>query len=133
MPKWFKLDRPISRGSYFIAGLLLFVLKHNLDRLIAIAYKRPWGVFSYLCRSRGRRTYPRCRLTRSVSWGLVTNGHSHCCGGCLADICGGCHIHWVIGMVVAVFFVPILNLAFVWLFEFNAVANNPLVMLVENQ
>ncbi|HEY6392847.1 MAG TPA: SRPBCC family protein [Bryobacteraceae bacterium] len=48
MPKWFQLDRPISRGSYFIAGLLLFVLKHNLDRLIAIAYKRPWGVFSYL-------------------------------------------------------------------------------------
>src|SRR5437773_10080754 len=48
MRKWLKLDRPISRGSYFIAGLLLFLLKHNLDRLIAIAYKRPWGIFSYL-------------------------------------------------------------------------------------
>jgi len=48
MLKGFQLDRPISRGSYFIAGRLLFLLKHNLDRLIAVAYKRPWGVFSYL-------------------------------------------------------------------------------------
>jgi Polyketide cyclase / dehydrase and lipid transport len=48
MSKWLKLDRPIGRGKYFIAGLALFLLKHNLDRLIAIAYQRPWGVFSYL-------------------------------------------------------------------------------------
>ena len=48
MSKWLKLDQPISRGRYFLAGLVLFLLKHNLDRLIAIAYRRPWGVFSYL-------------------------------------------------------------------------------------
>ena len=48
MSNWLKLDRPISRGSYFLAGLLLFLLKHNLDRLIALAYHRPWGVFNYL-------------------------------------------------------------------------------------
>ncbi len=48
MSSWYKFDRPISRGSYFLAGLLLFLLKHNLDRLIALAYHRPWGVFNYL-------------------------------------------------------------------------------------
>src|ERR1700687_5073872 len=48
MLKWFKFDRPISRGSYFCAGLLLFLLKHNVDRLIAVAYGRPWGIFNYL-------------------------------------------------------------------------------------
>jgi len=48
MSKWLEFDRPISRGSYFLAGLLLFLLKHNLDRLIALAYKRPWGIFNYL-------------------------------------------------------------------------------------
>ena len=47
MPKWLKLDRPISRSRYFIAGLLLFALKHNLDRLVALAYGRPWGMFNY--------------------------------------------------------------------------------------
>src|SRR5260221_3098278 len=25
----------------------LFVLKHNLDRLVALAYGRPWGMFNY--------------------------------------------------------------------------------------
>src|SRR5882672_1842651 len=48
MSSRFKVDQPISRGSYFLAGLLLFLLKHNLDRLIALAYRRPWGVFNYL-------------------------------------------------------------------------------------
>ena len=47
MPKWLKLDRPIGRGHYFIAGLVLFAVKHNLDRIVALAYGRPWGILNY--------------------------------------------------------------------------------------
>src|SRR5258708_18178638 len=47
MPKWLKPGRPISRGHYFIAGLVLFAVKHNRDRIVALAYGRPWGVLNY--------------------------------------------------------------------------------------
>ncbi|HYL77989.1 MAG TPA: hypothetical protein VEU96_27495 [Bryobacteraceae bacterium] len=47
MNKWLKIDEPLDRGRYFIAGLLLFAIKHNLDRLVASVYNQPFGIFSY--------------------------------------------------------------------------------------
>ena len=47
MSKWLKIDEPLDRGRYFIAGLLLFAIKHNLDRLVASVYNQPFGIFSY--------------------------------------------------------------------------------------
>ena len=39
----------IGRGGYAIAGLLLFALKHNLDRIVATAvFGKTWGPFNYL-------------------------------------------------------------------------------------
>ena len=38
----------IDRGSYALIGLLGFALKHNLDRLVATyGFHRPWGLFNY--------------------------------------------------------------------------------------
>lgn len=38
----------IDRGPYAIVGVVLFALKHNLDRFLAIAvYDRPWSLFAY--------------------------------------------------------------------------------------
>jgi hypothetical protein len=38
----------IDRGTYALAGLIGFALKHNLDRLVATyVFHRPWGLFNY--------------------------------------------------------------------------------------
>ncbi|MBI1749249.1 MAG: hypothetical protein HY234_07265 [Acidobacteria bacterium] len=41
-------DGTIGRGPYALIGLLAFALKHNLDRFVAGAFfQRNWGVFNY--------------------------------------------------------------------------------------
>jgi uncharacterized membrane protein YhaH (DUF805 family) len=37
----------VGRGKYAAAGLVLFALKHNLDRLIAFSYNRRWSLINY--------------------------------------------------------------------------------------
>lgn len=38
----------VARGKYLLIGLILFTLKHNLDRIIATVYfKRRWSLFNY--------------------------------------------------------------------------------------
>jgi len=39
----------IDRGRYAFLGVLLFAFKHNLDRLVASwLFRKPWGIFNYL-------------------------------------------------------------------------------------
>src|SRR5215510_2211863 len=38
----------IGRQRYLLTGLILFALKHNIDRLLAIWFGYPWGPFNYL-------------------------------------------------------------------------------------
>lgn len=38
----------ISRRRYLITGLVLFAVKHNLDRLLAATFGYNWGPFNYL-------------------------------------------------------------------------------------
>lgn len=39
----------IDRGRYAFWGVLLFAVKHNLDRLVASwVFHKPWGIFNYL-------------------------------------------------------------------------------------
>jgi uncharacterized membrane protein YhaH (DUF805 family) len=38
----------IGRRRYLITGLVLFALKHNIDRLLATMFDYPWGPFNYL-------------------------------------------------------------------------------------
>ena len=40
-------DGSIGRARYLATGLILFALKHNIDRLLAAAYGYPWGIFNY--------------------------------------------------------------------------------------
>ena len=37
----------IGRRRYLITGLVLFALKHNVDRMLATAFGYPWGPFNY--------------------------------------------------------------------------------------
>jgi hypothetical protein len=38
----------VGRGKYLTIGLLLFALKHNLDRIVAATYfNRQWTIFNY--------------------------------------------------------------------------------------
>ena len=37
----------ISRGRYLTTGVILFALKHNLDRALAFLFHYPWGPFNY--------------------------------------------------------------------------------------
>src|SRR5690242_4731637 len=38
----------IGRRSYLVIGLLLFALKHNFDRVLALSFGYNWGPFNYL-------------------------------------------------------------------------------------
>ncbi|HXW55032.1 MAG TPA: SRPBCC family protein [Candidatus Cybelea sp.] len=40
-------DGKIDRGTYALVGLTAFAVKHNLDRLLARAFHRPWSLFNY--------------------------------------------------------------------------------------
>ena len=46
----------LDRGLFAIIGFSLFVLKHNIDRFVAIGiYDRPWSVFYYISPSDAAR------------------------------------------------------------------------------
>jgi hypothetical protein len=41
-------DGTIGRGTYALIGVIGFIIKHNLDRVIAtVGFHRPWGMFNY--------------------------------------------------------------------------------------
>jgi hypothetical protein len=38
----------VGRGKYFTIGVILFAVKHNIDRIVATAaFGRPWSIFNY--------------------------------------------------------------------------------------
>lgn len=41
------LNVPINRATFFILGVILFALKHNIDRFVAALNGRPWGLLNY--------------------------------------------------------------------------------------
>lgn len=47
IPNFWTWQGRIGRGQYLIIGIVLFAIKHNLDRLIAGVYGAPWGIFNY--------------------------------------------------------------------------------------
>ncbi len=47
-PGLWRWDGTVDRGPFVIVGVLGFALKHNLDRLVATLYRRPWGLFNYV-------------------------------------------------------------------------------------
>lgn len=46
--KYFRAGATIDRGPFALIGLVLFAVKHNLDRLVgAVFFERRWGIFHY--------------------------------------------------------------------------------------
>src|SRR5262245_23858851 len=49
IPGLVRPDGTVGRGAYVAVGVVLFAVKHNLDRLVASAvFHRPWGLFNYV-------------------------------------------------------------------------------------
>jgi hypothetical protein len=85
-------DGTVGRGAYAAVGLVLFALKHNIDRLVASAvFDRPWSIFNYA-------TLVALALPFIAVGVVLTLGRLREAG-------------WPAGLVL-LFFAPVLNLAF---------------------
>ena len=56
----------VSRGTYAAFGICGVAIKHNMDRLLALSYGLPWGVWSYLD-----------PLNRAAHFSPLTNSEKH--------------------------------------------------------
>ena len=55
----------IGRARYVTTGVLLFAVKHNIDRLLAAAHGYPWGIFNYWIFDTGSGV---AKLTERDAW-----------------------------------------------------------------
>jgi uncharacterized membrane protein YhaH (DUF805 family) len=44
---WWRWDGRVDRTKYAVVGVVVVAVKHNLDRLVALGFHRPWGFLSY--------------------------------------------------------------------------------------
>ena len=108
----------IDRGRYAFWGVLLFALKHNLDRLVAsVVFKKPWGLFNYLLPGAAFSLLELSRSDQIFFAGMVAMALPFIwCGVALTlrrlrD--AGLPLP-----LVALFFVPVLNLFFFLILSF---------------
>lgn len=47
IPNLWKWEGTVDRGPYAAVGIIGFAIKHNLDRLLALTFHRPWSLFNY--------------------------------------------------------------------------------------
>ena len=59
-------DGRVTRGTYAAFGICGVAIKHNMDRLLALSYGLPWGVWSYLD-----------PLNRAAHFSPLTNSEKH--------------------------------------------------------
>ena len=104
-----RCDGTLDRGRYALLGTVLFAVKHNLDRLIAAWFGRPWRPFNYLA--------PGGLLT-SLS-GADAKFYAVLIGTALPFIWAGVALTLrrlraagLPGWLVVLFFVPLINLLF---------------------
>ena len=111
MNKCLKIDEPLDRGRYFIAGLLLFAVKHNLDRLIASSYSQPFGLYSYWKPIQaGASAQSLTANERSFLQALILFSIPFVLAGVWLTL-RRLRALQLPGWLVALFFVPIINLA----------------------
>ena len=103
----------IDRGTYAVVGVVGFILKHNLDRVIAsYGFHRPWGLFNYWepLRNAGHITSLHGDEARFLAT-LVATALPFIWVGVIMTLkrlrSAGASAAWVI-----LFFVPFLNLLF---------------------
>ena len=69
MTRVFALDRGLDRGPYVLASVVLFAVKHNLDRFVAMSYfgrRARSACFSAAAVTRAKSTRPPASGADSV-------------------------------------------------------------------
>jgi hypothetical protein len=111
--EWWRPSGTIGRGTYALIGLLGFAVKHNLDRLVAsFGFHRPWGLFNYWVPVRDVTRITDLRGSEAAFLGtMVLLSLPFIWVGVALTMkrlrSAGLPTH-----LVAVFFVPVLNLLF---------------------
>jgi len=46
---WFTMQGRVSRAAYTLTGMVLTLIKHNIDRVLAMQiHQQSWGLMNYL-------------------------------------------------------------------------------------
>lgn len=102
----------LDRAPYAIAGVLLFLVKHNIDRAVAIlGYRRPWSLFYYLSPTDAARISSMPAEDLSFYGTLVAIAIPFIYMGTLMTV-KRLRAAGLSGWLVALFFIPIANLVF---------------------
>lgn len=106
-------DGTVGRGTYVAVGLLLFAVKHNLDRLVAsLVFHRPWGLFNYLVPPEGGAPLTSLDASSLTFYAtMVALALPFIAVGVVLTLGRLRDAGWPAGLVL-LFFAPVLNLAF---------------------
>ncbi|MBX7223070.1 MAG: hypothetical protein K1Y36_24200 [Blastocatellia bacterium] len=106
-------DGKVGRGPYIIIGLVLFALKHNLDRFTAsLIFHRPWSLFNYLIPSEAVLNVNQLPRADLAFYGtLIVTALPFIYVGVVLTLRRLRAIHLPVWLVV-LFFVPLINLLF---------------------
>ncbi len=106
-------DGTVGRGTYAAVGLVLFAVKHNIDRFVAsFVFHRPWGVFNYLVPPEGDAPVTGLGTAPLGFYAtLVAIALPFIAVGVVLTLGRLRDMGWPSGLVL-LFFVPVLNLAF---------------------
>lgn len=102
----------LDRGPYAIVGVLLFALKHNIDRAVAIVgFDRPWSLFYYISPSEAARITALPPKDLEFYGALLAVAIPFIYVGTLMTT-KRLRAAKLPGWLVALFFVPVVNLVF---------------------
>jgi hypothetical protein len=106
-------DGTVGRGTYAAVGLVLFAVKHNIDRFVAsFVFHRPWSVFNYLVPPEGDAPLIGVGSAPLGFYAtLVAIALPFIAVGVVLTLGRLRDMGWPSGLVL-LFFVPVLNLAF---------------------
>jgi hypothetical protein len=102
----------VDRGTYALVGVLGFALKHNLDRLVAYGFHRPWTLFNYWVPVRDVGRITALRDGEAVFLGTMVALALPFIWVGVALTAKRLRSAGLSPYLVALFFVPFLNLAF---------------------
>jgi len=113
MPWLVRSDGTVGRGTYAAVGVVLFAVKHNIDRFVAsFAFHRPWSVFNYLVPPEGDTPLTALGAAPLGFYAtLVAIALPFIAVGVVLTLGRLRDVGWPSGLVL-LFFAPVLNLAF---------------------
>jgi uncharacterized membrane protein YhaH (DUF805 family) len=108
---WLDPHRPMGRSAYWIAGVLLFGVKHGMDRFVAFGFGRKWSLFNYIDPGDLQRLGQLTPLDRKLYGALLLVAIPFIAIGVLLTL-RRLNDAGLRGWLVALFFVPFVNLLF---------------------